>query len=307
MTVMRAISQRDTPAGCRRVSWPRHQETWGLDLDSPLGVEVLVRCARHREICAMAMIRIRRQASCHRRVLTFARTERSEGMGQSISEIPVQDRPRERLLNHGPEALSDRELLAMVIRAGSRGTSAVDLAGELLADFGGVCALGRAYPEELVACCGMGVAKAAAVTAAFELGRRARVPLARRTLRNAADVADIAQWQLASARREKILVLVCDAANRLIRTAVIADGSVDQCPFPVREILNLVLRIDGRAFAIAHNHPSGDPTPSHSDVDATSSIRTAAAAVGLRFLTHIVMAGSGWEIAESNKVKQTQR
>ena len=143
-------------------------------------------------------------------------------MGQLINEIPTHDRPRERLYSHGPAVLSDRELLAIVIRDGARGTSAVDLAGELLTDFGGVARLSKALPEELAARRGMGMAKATAVAAAFELGRRSKPLPDQRVLQRAGDVAEIAQRELAGARRERVLVLVCDAANQLVRTRTIA-------------------------------------------------------------------------------------
>ena len=92
-------------------------------------------------------------------------------------------------------------------------------------------------------------------------------------------------------RRERVMVLVCDAANRLRRTVIVSEGSIDRSLVPVREILNAVLRHDGRAFAIAHNHPSGNPEPSEADRRATAEVRDAASVVGLRFLGHVVVAG----------------
>jgi DNA repair protein RadC len=91
-----------------------------------------------------------------------------------------------------------------------------------------------------------------------------------------------------------LLVLVCDAANRLRRRVVVSEGSVDRSLLPVREILNAVLRHDGRAFAIAHNHPNGDPTPSEADRRATDEVRAAGGVAGLRFLGHVVVAGQDW-------------
>jgi DNA repair protein RadC len=91
-----------------------------------------------------------------------------------------------------------------------------------------------------------------------------------------------------------VVVLVCDAANRLRRTVVVSEGSIDRSLVPVREILNAVLRHDGRAFALAHNHPSGDPGPSDADRRATTEVRAAAGVAGLRFLGHVVVAAEGW-------------
>jgi DNA repair protein RadC len=127
--------------------------------------------------------------------------------------------------------------------------------------------------------------------AAFELARRADNSHESRVLRSPEDVARVAQRELGGLRRERVLVLVCDSANRLRQTVAVSEGSIDKSLVPVREILNAVLRHDGRAFAIAHNHPSGDPEPSAADEMATMEVRIAARLVGLRLLGHVVVAG----------------
>ncbi len=213
-------------------------------------------------------------------------------MSVPMAAVPLHDRPRERLLTLGAERLADRELLALVLGQGARGKSALDLASELLAEYGSLDRLATARPEELSARMGVGVAKSTALAAAFELGRRAdtrhETPT---TLKTPEDVAQIARREVGSARRERVLVLICDAANRLIRTELVSEGSIDRSLVPVREILNAVLRHDGRSFALAHNHPSGDPEPSDADRRATEEIREAAKVSGLRFLGHVVVAG----------------
>lgn len=216
-------------------------------------------------------------------------------MSVVMAAVPPHERPRERLLARGAEALADRELIALVLRNGAPDTSALDLAGELLADYGSLERLAQARPEELAAKRGIGIAKAAALVAAFHLARRAEVGApAPVTLRTAEDVAHVAGGELQGARRERVIVLVADAANRLQRTVVVSEGAIDRSLVPVREILNAVLRHDGRAFAIAHNHPSGDATPSDADRRATADVAAAARAAGLRFLGHVVVAGEGW-------------
>lgn len=216
-------------------------------------------------------------------------------MSVVMAAVPPHDRPRERLLARGAEALADRELIALVLRNGAPDTSALDLAGELLADFGSLERLAQARPEELATRRGIGVAKAAALVAAFHLARRAAVDApAPVTLRTAEDVAHVAAVELRGARRERVIVLVADAANRLQRTVVVSEGAIDRSLVPVREILNAVLRHDGRAFAIAHNHPSGDATPSDADRRATADVAAAARAAGLRFLGHVVVTDAGW-------------
>ncbi len=210
-------------------------------------------------------------------------------MATAIANLPPSERPRERLLRGGPEALSDRELLALVLRHGRRGESALSLAASLLAEYDGLGPLAGAQPEELATRNGIGVAKAAALVAAFQLGRRIGREDLPRVLRSPSDVAEVARRELDGLRRERVLVLVCDAANRLRRTVIVSEGSIDRSLVPVREILNAVLRHDGRAFAIAHNHPGGDPEPSDADHLATAEVRKAASVVGLRFLGHVVV------------------
>ena len=198
------------------------------------------------------------------------------------------------MLRYGAEALSERELLAIVLRSGLRGKSALDLATSLLGEYGTLSVLARARPEELATRRGVGIAKAASLVATFQLGRRIGLDDTPPVLRSPREVAEVARLELDGLRRERVLVLVCDAANRLQRTVIVSEGSIDRTLVPVREILNAVLRHDGRAFAIAHNHPSGNPEPSEADQWATAEVRDAARVVGLRFLGHVIVAGGRW-------------
>jgi len=216
-------------------------------------------------------------------------------MAVLMAALPIHERPRERLVAGGAEALTDRELLALVLRNGTHGVSALDLASALLAEYGSLGALAVARPEELAVRKGVGPAKAAALVAAFHLGRRA-MQLAEESvvLRSGNDVARVARGLLAGLRRERVLVLVCDGANRLRRTVVVAEGSIDRSPISVREVLNAVLRHDGRAFALAHNHPGGELEPSDADRMATAAVAAGAKTAGLRFLGHVVVAEDDW-------------
>jgi DNA repair protein RadC len=217
-------------------------------------------------------------------------------MAVAIADLPAHERPRERLLRRGAEALSERELLALVLRSGTRAVSALDLAASLLAEYGSLRALSAAQPEELAAKAGVGPAKATTIVAAFQLGRRRALtddtPI---VLRGIQDVAEVARQELDGLRRERVLVLVCDARNRLRQTILVSEGSIDRSLVPVREILNAVLRHDGRAFAIAHNHPCGEPEPSEADHSATAAVYEAAVITGLRFLGHVVIADGRWQ------------
>jgi len=219
-------------------------------------------------------------------------------MSIPLRGLPVAQRPRERLAELGPDALSDAELVALLLGHGFRGENVLDVATGVLAAHGGVAGLAAARPEELARRTGIGAAKAATVIAAFQLGARARrSPESAAPLHSAEDVMRAASPMFAGSRVERLLVLVCDTRNRLRRRVFVAQGAVDEVAVPVREILNTVLRHDGRAFAIAHNHPSGDPTPSADDRRASAVLATAARTVGVRFLDHVVIAGEQWRSA----------
>lgn len=211
-----------------------------------------------------------------------------------LRDIPEHERPRERLWRRGVEALGERELLALVLRSGREGENALNLADALLVEYGGVNSLASARPEELTRRLGLGPAKAAALIAAFRLGRLASDDRAPEVLRSPEDVAWVARCELAGARRERVIVLVCDSRNRLRDIVGITEGAIDRTQFPIRDILNAVLRHDGRAFAVAHNHPSGDETPSQADISATEAMMAGSKVVGLRFLGHIVVTDTKW-------------
>jgi DNA repair protein RadC len=204
------------------------------------------------------------------------------------------DRPCERLLRLGVGSLSDAELVALVAGIEAQGHDDVALGRELIRECGGLRGLAAAFPEELTRSSGIDPTGAARLIAAFELAARATAAPTTRVVDSAAAIVELVSPVLARERREKVVVVVADAANRVLRLVPVATGGLDSSPLPVREVLHAVLRYDGRGFALAHNHPSGDPTPSRHDREATAAVRNAADAVGLRFLDHVVVAGSSW-------------
>ena len=218
-------------------------------------------------------------------------------MSVRITDLPEQERPRERLWRHGVTALSTVELLALVLRQGRAGQSAVELAAALLAEHGSLAGLAGAAPEELAALPGMGPAKAAALLASLRLGRCVDGGEAPSVVRRPDDLAALARRHLGDLRRERVLVVVLDPGHRVRRVVPVSDGSSNHCLVPVREVLNAVLRNDGTAFALAHNHPSGDPTPSPDDLRATGQVAAAAGTVDLRFLDHLVVTDRDWASA----------
>jgi DNA repair protein RadC len=222
-------------------------------------------------------------------------------MTVKMMDVPVEDRPRERLLRQGTAALSDAELVALQLGSGSTGASALELAQSLLAEWGGVSGLAAARPEELAKAPGVGPAKAARLAAAFGLAGRLGAQRESVRLLTSEDVARVAQPLIGHARTEQVLLLIADGGSRLKRTEAVAAGTAKSCPMPVREILAAVLRHDGVSFAVAHNHPGGDPTPTANDIAATTTLQKAATATGLRLLDHIVVGGGDWRTATASR------
>jgi DNA repair protein RadC len=218
-----------------------------------------------------------------------------------MADVPVADRPRERLLERGAEALADRELLALLIGSGTDGCDAVELAGQLIARHGGLYELSRTAPHEMEGLPGMGPAKAARVAAAFQLGRRAAPAeiQSRQYVRGSADLARVAAPLLTGLRHERVVVVVCDAAGAVLRKATLTEGVVDRSLLPVRDVLALVLATNGTAFGVAHNHPTGCVESSEPDRRATARLAAGAEAVGLRFLDHVVVTDRGWRRVEA--------
>lgn len=217
-----------------------------------------------------------------------------------IADLPPVERPRERAFDHGAPALADRELLALVLgTGGAPGLGAHHLAERLLARFGSVTALAQAHPADLVGVPGVGRAKAAAIAAAFELGRRSQRSSAAPVISSSADIVPLVAPLLRGRPRERLALVVCDAANRVTSCEIISEGSAQRALVPVREVAVAVLRRDGTSFALAHNHPSGELRPSEADVTATRRVAEAARALGVRFLDHVLVTDSGWcRIAE---------
>jgi DNA repair protein RadC len=212
-----------------------------------------------------------------------------------MSQVPATDRPRERLAERGTDALGDRELLALLISTGVRGKGAHEVAEGLLDRFGSITGIGRATVAELSAVAGIGTAKASSLVASFELARRSDRTERPQRLRATTDIAAVARSLLSHHNRERLIVISCDAALRVLGTDRLSDGAADQTLFPLREIIVAVLRRDGCSFALAHNHPSGDTTPTPEDVSATQAAVDAAALTGLGFLDHVIVTEQAWE------------
>lgn len=212
----------------------------------------------------------------------------------AITDWPEQERPRERLMANGAAALSDAELLAIFLRVGVRGKSAVDLARDLLGHFGSLTRLFSASCAELSRIHGMGDAKYVQLQAVLEMARRAlgEAMRERDNLGSPAAVRDWLRLKLAGLPHEVFIILLLDAQNRLIHSEELFRGTLTQTSVYPREVVKLALAHNAAGVVLAHNHPSGAAEPSHADELLTRSLKQALGLVDVRVLDHFVVAGN---------------
>ncbi len=209
-----------------------------------------------------------------------------------LRELPNEDRPRERLLRFGAEALSNTELLAILIRTGTAKESAVKLADKILALSGGIRHLVDMSIEQFTSIRGVGQAKALQLLAGIELGRR----LARSGLEDSAaiksprDAADVVMDELRYLQKEHFLVIFLNTKNRMIGKETLSVGSLNSSIVHPREVFRSAIKRNSASIICAHNHPSGDPTPSPEDVEVTKRLSAAGQLVGIELLDHLIIA-----------------
>lgn|SRR5579859_2102683 len=209
----------------------------------------------------------------------------------AINDWPTDDRPREKLLAKGPGSLSDAELLAIFLRTGTLGKSAVDLARALLAKFGSLAGLIAATREEFCALPGLGDAKYAQLQAATELIRRALAAEIKSgiNLSSPAAVRDFLRLSIQSRQIEIFMGLFLDAQNRVIAAEELFSGTLTQTSVFPREVVRKALHYNAAAMIFAHNHPSGVAEPSHADETLTHALKEALALIDVRVLDHFVI------------------
>lgn len=213
-------------------------------------------------------------------------------MAPTLRDLPPDDRPRERLRALRPRALSGRELLALVLGSGAAGRSAVELAGDLLASAdGSLRRLARSEPATLESVPGIGPARSAALTAAFELGRRAAAEPGRSStrIRGPRDVHRRLGPALRDLRQEEFWALYLDTQNRVLEERRITVGLLDVSLIHPREVFRPALALPARSVLLVHNHPSGDPEPSAEDVEVTRQLVAAGELLGLPVRDHVVL------------------
>lgn len=212
-----------------------------------------------------------------------------------IKDIEQSQRPRERLEKQGAGVLNDAELLAILLRVGMKGSSAVQIGQRLLYLFEGLEGLQRATFTELCNVNGVGPAKAAQVKAAIELGRRlARVtPDDRVLITSPQDVANQVKYKMAPLEQEELWVLLLDSRNHHLRTEQLYRGSLNSSTVRPAEIYKAGIRHNAAALIIVHNHPSGDPSPSPEDIHLTRMLIEAGQLLELPILDHVVIGTKG--------------
>jgi len=215
----------------------------------------------------------------------------TKAKSRGIVSWPQEERPRERLLSRGAQALTDAELVAILIRVGFKGTSAVELGRQLLNRFGSLRAMVEAPVVALLEMKGLKGAKAAQLLAAMEIARRVGVQAKRGELRikSTAAAADYFRERLRGLPDEQFRVLFLNRRNALLEDALIAQGSVDAVRPPLRNIVARALQVNASALIAAHNHPSGAADPSESDRLLTQDLIAAARPLGLSVLDHVIV------------------
>lgn len=200
------------------------------------------------------------------------------------------ERPRERLWRTGTDALGDDELLGMVLGTGLKHRPLREIAADLLSSAGGVGGLSRASPRELAQIAGVGTARAARVTAAFELGRRAVDAIHHReTVGRAEDVYRCVAPRVAGLAQEVFIVIGVDIRNGLLDIVEVARGSVAGVEVHPREVFRPLVRMAAAGGVLVHNHPSGDATPSAEDIELTRRLREVGRLIGIPIIDHVVI------------------
>ena len=248
--------------------------------DTEIRTLIVERAREYRQSAARAL-----RAAGGRLTRDHGRQPRT-GYGVRIREIDSSRRPRERLARDGASSLSDHELLALILRSGSSQGSALELAQALLARFVSLRGLSDATIDELTSVHGVGLAKAAEIKAALELARRLQIEAVdeRPAIESPADAARVLASHLSGASDERLVVVLLDTRHRVLRVRQVAQGAVNAVNARMADLFREAVRDGCTALLLAHNHPSGDPTPSGEDVALTRRAAEAGKLLGIKVL-----------------------
>jgi DNA repair protein RadC len=220
----------------------------------------------------------------------------------TIKELPAEERPREKLLANGSHHMSNAELLAILIRTGTRRDSAIRLAEQLLHKHQGLAGLGAVSPLEMSQIKGIGKAKAVAVAAAVEIGKRmsALSPLVRPIIRSPQDAADLMMARLRYESKEHFIALLLSTKNHVLAMPTISLGSLNASVVHPRELFKEAINHSAAAVILIHNHPSGDPDPSPEDIVLTKRLVEAGRLLDISVLDHVII-GDGKYVSFKEK------
>lgn len=217
-------------------------------------------------------------------------SEQPDRASPRIQELPEDERPREKLAAHGANALADSELIAILLRTGMKGRSAIDIGRDLLRRFENIGGIARASVTELTAIPGVGPAKAVQLAAAFGLAARlARETLARTPMDRPELIYDLLGAELRQLEKEILRVVLVDTRLHFQRIVDISLGSLNECIAHPRHIFRPVIEHNAFGFILVHNHPSGDPSPSDADRRLTIRIAEAARILQVNFCDHVIV------------------
>lgn len=213
----------------------------------------------------------------------------------TIHDMPNEEKPRERLLIHGAQSLSTAELLAIILRTGSRNENVLQLASRILAHYGGLHGLARVSANELSEFKGLGTAKSAQILAAITLGQRANMlqDAERPEIRCAADAARLLM-DMGHLTQEQIRVMLLDNQRRVQQIQTVYIGTVNMSVLRVSEIYREAIIRNCPAIIMAHNHPSGETMPSPEDIDITRAMVAAGELLDIQLIDHLIIGSSGW-------------
>jgi DNA repair protein RadC len=212
-----------------------------------------------------------------------------------ISDISVEERPREKMAAHGASVLSDSELIAILLRTGIQGENAVELGKRLLLEFGGIRGIHQTSLDEFRQAKGIGLAKASQIKAAIELGRRLNSMEGeeRPVISTPGDVVDLVQYEMLGFPQEHLWVLLLNTKNQVFRVEKIYKGTLNSSTVRIAELFRPAITRNAAAIVLVHNHPSGDPTPSSEDVRLTRSVVQSGKLLDIEVLDHIIIGGAG--------------
>ncbi|MCQ6962828.1 RadC family protein [Methanolobus chelungpuianus] len=207
-----------------------------------------------------------------------------------IRDMPEDERPRERLLKYGPEALSNAELLAIILRTGTQKENIVNLCSRIFSEYS-IKQLSQANVSKLTEIHGIGTAKAAQIAAVFELARKLEgfTDEPKRKIRSPADVYSLLYPKMREQKRERLVALLLDTKNQVLREEVISIGSLNANIVHPREVFKAALMESCASVILSHNHPSGDPTPSREDIAVTEKLVEGGKLLGIDVLDHVVI------------------